>query len=469
MTRIVMDVSSSFAFAGKPPVGIIRAEREFARFLLSQSSQAVAFCRLARDQGRYLAVSTAEIRDVLDGTVVAIAPAAPVSATAPLPLKAQLKAWAKRLPERAPISVREELHAWLAAAWQVAKAGKAFLKSWRRPADPTGAPRHTAGDVAAMPVEPPPPAGTFVFDRNDVYVAMGLDWQHNDWTLLWREKRKHGFKTVLHCYDTIPVKLPHLMGVDMRDHFERYFTDLAHTADHVSAISACSRHDLLTLLQSLGAPQPQVSVLHLGSDLSAEARGDDPHLHSLANKPFVLYVSTIEPRKNHRLLMHVWEELAKRHAGSAPTLVLVGSKGWGVTQLMRELELNPLLADHVLLLHGLTDQALAWLYERALFCVFPSWYEGWGLPVTEALAHGRVCVCANTASLPEAAQDLLPLLDPLDTAAWIAEVEHLWQDDAYRAVIEQRIRAEYRPRSWQHHGDDLLSLAAHVSTSPASA
>src|SRR2546429_542118 len=90
----------------------------------------------------------------------------------------------------------------------------------------------------------------FDFAPTDIYCSMGLDWEYNDLPALYRERRRAGFRTLLFCYDTIPVLFPHLMSFDSRQHFAHYFADVAHTADRVVAISAASRRDLLQLLDS---------------------------------------------------------------------------------------------------------------------------------------------------------------------------------------------------------------------------
>src|SRR5262249_54027712 len=151
--------------------------------------------------------------------------------------------------------------------------------------------------------------------------------------------------------------------------------------------------------------------------------------------PFVLSVSTIEARKNHELLYHVWDRLVARHGDRVPPLVLAGMVGWGVPDLLTRIRLNPRLAGKGLILDHVDDHELLWLYEHSLFTLFPSFYEGWGLPVAESLTLGRPCIVSNAGAVLEASQRLVPALDPLDFGAWYAEIERWLFDPSALASV----------------------------------
>jgi glycosyltransferase involved in cell wall biosynthesis len=86
-------------------------------------------------------------------------------------------------------------------------------------------------------------------------------------------------------------------------------------------------------------------------------------------------------------------------------------------------------------------------------------YEGWGLPVVESLALGKPCICSTAPAVVEAAQGMAPALDPLDTPAWVAAIERLWSDNALREDTALRLRRDYRPETWQNHGEHMLAVA----------
>jgi glycosyltransferase involved in cell wall biosynthesis len=333
--------------------------------------------------------------------------------------------------------------------WLSRRFGRSVLG---RPAAPRAIPidvqAPAAPDVDAMALGP-----------DDVYVSMGLDWEYNDLETLARARRRQGFRTILFCYDVIPVRHPHLMSFDARQTFAKYFVDVAHVADHVVAISEASRDDFTGMLAEAGAPVPPISVIHLGTDLvtGARGRGDAPR-PDLAARPFVLCVGTIESRKNHELLYHVWDRLVARHGDRAPLLVLVGMVGWGVQDLLSRVRLNRRVADKIVILDNVADAALVWLYEHCLFTVYPSFVEGWGLPVVESLALGTPCIASNAHAVVEATQGLVPTLDPLDFHGWLEHVDRWAFDPAARQAAVERLRA-YRPPSWAEHGDAMIAVA----------
>jgi glycosyltransferase involved in cell wall biosynthesis len=163
----------------------------------------------------------------------------------------------------------------------------------------------------------------------------------------------------------------------------------------------------------------------------------------------VLFVSTIEARKNHRLLVKVWRRLLERHGADAvPALIFAGQIGWLVDDLLAELTASDYLHGKIVLVPGLSDAELRQAYRSALFTVFPSLCEGWGLPVAESLAHGKFCVAANSTSIPEVGGDLVDYFDPTNDDDALAKIERLLLDPCYLAAREARLRAEYRPRTW---------------------
>jgi glycosyltransferase involved in cell wall biosynthesis len=216
-------------------------------------------------------------------------------------------------------------------------------------------------------------------------------------------------------------------------------------------------------MDDAAAPQPPVDVVHLGTDLDVPERAVRAPHPSLEERPFVLCVSTIEARKNHGVLYNAWDRLGERHGEDVPTLVIVGMIGWGVADLMFRMRTNPRVKDRILVLDNLADGELAWLYRRCLFTVFPSLYEGWGLPVVESLALGTPCICSTAPAVTEAAQGMALALDPHDTPEWVGAIERMWKDDAMRDATSSRLRRDFRAQTWQQHGLALLGIAREVA------
>src|SRR5581483_8319652 len=161
---------------------------------------------------------------------------------------------------------------------------------------------------------------------------------------------------------------------------------------------------------------------------------------------YVLIVATIEARKNHILLFRIWRRLLEEMPpDSVPTLVCAGSVGWLVADLMAQLDNADYLGGKIMLVENPTDAELDALYRGCLFTVFPSLYEGWGLPVTESLAFGKPCVISNRTSLPEAGGELARYFDPENAEDAYTAIRAMIDNPADLREWQDRIERDFRP------------------------
>jgi glycosyltransferase involved in cell wall biosynthesis len=199
-------------------------------------------------------------------------------------------------------------------------------------------------------------------------------------------------------------------------------------------------------------------VIRLGDGFSGAppvgtARADLPQ------RPFVLFVSTIEYRKNHMMMVEVWRRLLLSHApATVPLLIFVGREGAMSGDLMRQLRASAYLGGHVRVLKDMSDAGIAELYRRCAFTVFPSLYEGWGLPVTESLAAGRPCLASQATSVPEAGGRLARYFDPLDLAGATRMVEAILADPEGLEAWAADIRTGFQPVPWSRTGAEVSAV-----------
>jgi glycosyltransferase involved in cell wall biosynthesis len=284
------------------------------------------------------------------------------------------------------------------------------------------------------------------FSQGDRFVSLGLDWDTLDMPVLYRLKRRLGLDLTLVCYDTIPILYPHLAGL-AQGVFTAYFADMAWCADRILCISEHTRQDCEAVLRELGAPVPPTRVIRLGAEVKGGLVDQAPQGPVADGRPFVLFVSTIERRKNHDILYRAWVRLRER--GQVPyRLVFVGMPAWGVTDLMNDLRQDPRVAGDIICLDRVNDAHLCWLYRNAAFTVFPSLYEGWGLPVVESLAWGKFCLASGAASLPEAGGDWVEYLDPWDLEGWTERLGFFMHNPAEVALRNERIAREFVAPAW---------------------
>jgi glycosyltransferase involved in cell wall biosynthesis len=216
----------------------------------------------------------------------------------------------------------------------------------------------------------------------------------------------------------------------------------------VIADSEATARDLRELL---GVPAAKVRVVHPGGDAhpaAPDAVAARQHVHrrfGIAG-PYLLHVGTLEPRKNLERLVRAYARVRAR-VGTAPLLVLAGGRGWGADRIVRTVAALG-LADAVRFTGAVPHDDLPTLYAAAELFVYPSLYEGFGLPVVEAMACGAPVVTSNVSSLPEVAGDAAVLVDPRDESAIGDAVVDLLQDDRARAELRARGLARARQFTW---------------------
>jgi glycosyltransferase involved in cell wall biosynthesis len=297
------------------------------------------------------------------------------------------------------------------------------------------------------------------FKSGDEYISLGLDWDQKDFQYLYRLKKELNLKVKLFCYDVIPVKLPHLCVGDVAGKFSHYFSNVAWCADEIFCISKCSRDDLNDLLIQLGTPIPKLTIVKLGCELpelEPEYKISD-EIELLLGKKYILFVSTIERRKNHEVLYKAYTRLIDSKVDNLPLLIFVGMPGWGMNDFISDLNLDPRVKGKIIQLNNVSDPELVQLYRNCWFTVYPSLYEGWGLPVAESLAFGKYCLASSAASVPEVAGDLLDYIDPWDVLGWSDKIKYFVENPTVIQQKETRINVEYRSTKWSETASSIFN------------
>jgi len=179
---------------------------------------------------------------------------------------------------------------------------------------------------------------------------------------------------------------------------------------------------------------------------------------------FFLCVGTIEPRKNHLRLFEAYARFCAASGADIP-LVLAGGKGWLMDDAAEAAKrLN--IGDRLILTGYLEDEALVWLYRNCLAFVYPSLFEGFGLPVVEALSLGAPVVTSNASSLPEVTGGAALLVDPLDPAALAKALLRLWREPALRRDLSERALARAAFFSWEKAARTIMDCYREVAGLP---
>jgi glycosyltransferase involved in cell wall biosynthesis len=238
-------------------------------------------------------------------------------------------------------------------------------------------------------------------------------------------------------------------------------------ADFVVADSENTRRDVIRLL---GTPPERVAVVYGGVDPSFQPVSDPARLGALRERlgvgeaPFILAVGVIEPRKNLSQLFEAFERLRGRRevARKLVKLVVVGRRGWLWQDILARAERSP-WRDEIIFPGFIPESELATLYSAAAVLAFPSLYEGFGLPILEAMACGTPVVASNSSSLPEVVGKAGLQVDPNDADELAAALELVLLDEPLRAKLRERGLARAAEFNWPSAARSLVEVYRRVA------
>ena len=299
----------------------------------------------------------------------------------------------------------------------------------------------------------------------DILLALGSPWSHPDYAQLIRRQRARGLKFGLLVYDLIPLRRPEWCDRGLVRLFRAWFGAILPQCDQVFAISRATAADVASFASERGIKlNAPIVPIPIGTSFGA-AGGRATAIRTPrlpAPGTYALIVSTIEARKNHQLLFRVWRRMLEEMPAEAiPTLVFAGRVGWLVDDLMQQIANTNNLDGKLVLVENPTDSELLALYEGCRFTLFPSFFEGWGLPVTESLALGKPCLTSDRTSLPEAGGKLTRRFDPDNLHDAYRAIREVIDDPAGLARWEAQVRREFTPVPWSATADTLLSALDH--------
>ena len=267
----------------------------------------------------------------------------------------------------------------------------------------------------------------------------------------------NSFKSVITVHDLAFLRWPHFLTEDSARYYGQV-DQAVDRADHIIAVSQSTRDDLIGML---GAPPEKITVVYEAADPvyrpipreEALASYKDKHL---LPEEFILFVSTIEPRKNITALLRAYALLRERYRVTTG-LVLAGGVGWQSEQIFEEVEQLD-LTDHVTFLGRVNNGDLLYLYNLARCLAHPALYEGFGLTPLEAMASGTPVVVSNVSSLPEVVGDAGLLVDPNDVEDLAVALQRVLTDDALHATLREKGLARASVFSWQRAAQETMAI-----------
>lgn len=305
------------------------------------------------------------------------------------------------------------------------------------------------------------------FERQALAVellSVGLDVLHSpDFIPPSRLLRK--WKSVITVHDLAYLKFPEVLTPES----QRYYGQIGPAVEEADAVIAVSENTKRDLMAILDAPERKIVVIPEAPDQEYKPISDPAAIASTLRKynvrsPYFLFVGTIEPKKNLTTLVKSYakfREIGRRDA-SLPSLVVAGRAGWLCADVFQAVE-DLGLKSHVHFLGPVPRTDLPLLYNGALAVTYPSLYEGFGLPVLEAMACGIPVVTSSVSSLPEVAGDAAITVDPRDVEALTQAITRVWTSPDLRAELRRKGLARAQLFSWEKTACATLEVYERVA------
>ncbi len=301
--------------------------------------------------------------------------------------------------------------------------------------------------------------------QDDILLSTGTIYRRSDTAMIDGQLKLAGVRLGGYIHDYIPLTYPQFCDRVLTEAFSKSIAVALLQYDFVLTVSDHVAKETRRLLQEANyplAPVRAVPEAHGIFENSAEAQDEwSSAIGALQGREFVLCVGTLCTHKNQALLLQIWQILLQE-GFEPPALVLVGRRGHNANSFIATLSASDNFGGRVHVFEGITDRELATLYRNCLFTMFPSFVEGWGLPIGESLRYGKVCIASDAASMPEVGGDFAAYIDPFNARGAANLVRRLLENRSELQRLEAKIRNDFEPRTWDQHGAALIAVAREL-------
>jgi glycosyltransferase involved in cell wall biosynthesis len=309
------------------------------------------------------------------------------------------------------------------------------------------------------------------FSSSDIYLIVDANWDlPRSYYHFLQHLKKCNVSITSICYDLIPIKFPEFCPINFVKAFKDFYCLYSDCFDQVICISNKSADDYIQAKQDGVFPNINkdqiVSSFRLGSDYSGnrQVKNNDESnipnsvLESVNGKKYILVVGSLVPHKNIKTIINAFDLLTEYNDDI--NLVFAGNRGWhSDTDIL--IEKNKMYGRSIHIFDSVTDADLDTLYTNCYCLVQASFYEGFGLPVVEALQHGKPVISSNGGSLPEVGGDFCIYFDPNEPMQLYQVLEQMVNSDEFYNRLVKRIVMDYSDFSWKDSAKQLLALLSN--------
>ncbi len=272
-----------------------------------------------------------------------------------------------------------------------------------------------------------------------------------------QQKSINKFLTI---YDLIPIKFPHFFTQASVKQFDGILSSI-NEQTKILCISESTKNDLCNHLDFINPENVFVTHLAASSLFHPETNQDTistvKKKYKIPASPYLLSLSTLEPRKNIETAMQAFLQLVRQEKVPGLNLVLVGSKGWKIAPVIKQFSKNPALKGRLIFTGYVNDDDLAALYSGASAFVYPSYYEGFGLPPLEAMQCGVPVIASDNSSIPEVVGKAGILIDPHDKDALSQGMLDVINSKKLRSTLKKKSLQQAKKFSWEKHTKSTIS------------
>lgn len=270
--------------------------------------------------------------------------------------------------------------------------------------------------------------------------------------------REQKVRPLFMVHDLIPLTHPQFCRTGEK---EKHFTRLKNAMQVASGIvcnSLATMEGLVSLCKEHSWSMPPTTVALLAPELPESAYTFRPVL-----KPYFVFVSTIEPRKNHLMILQLWLKLSKQMGDSTPRLVIIGQRGWGFGEVSALLESSPVLQNLVTEISTCSDSDMVNYLNHAQAMVFPSFTEGYGMPVVEALVLGVPVIASNLQVFREFAGDIPEYVSVERSDLWAKVITDYTSPDSCMRAAQMARMKYFKAPTWSSHFSKVDSLLEELT------
>ena len=269
---------------------------------------------------------------------------------------------------------------------------------------------------------------------------------------------RNNIKIFHFLHDMIPIVVPQYVQEATINNFIPFMKLVYKYSDMVIYNSIASQNDFLKYKKVYNIKRNiLVKVAGLGSDFFIQnTKQIDKKYIDIINRKYILFVGTLEPRKNQKDILAAFDELSKKYQDL--NLIFIGMKGWNIDDLIHNIQNNTLYNKRLYWLQNIDDDLLYYFYKNAFIVTYLSKYEGYGLPIVEALQHGNITITSNNSSMPEVGGDFVDYVDNNAPKQLINIISKYYDDIHLYNNKKKYIKQNFKPLTWKQYSNNIFDI-----------